>query len=270
MELLGYPLPPNLSARDLETLRRLQMVFQNPDEALNPYSSVGAMLRRPLVTLLKLAPEDADREVHRLLKMVSLSEDYAIRKPGQLSGGEKQRVAIARAFAAAPEMLIADEPVSALDVSVQASILNLLGELRQGRATAMLFISHDMSVVGYIADLIAVMYRGQVVEFTSGADLYQPPYHPYTEALLSAIPAPDPSLRQERIRLPDEMQDQPDPLPGCPFYSRCPRRLGEVCHEEEPPWQAAENDSRIRCHIPLEQLLQAPAVTHLDAGMMGS
>jgi peptide/nickel transport system ATP-binding protein len=265
MELLGFPLPANISQRDLETLRRLQMVFQNPDDALNPYSSVGAMLRRPLERLLKLSPQDADRQVRKFLSMVSLPEDYVARKPKQLSGGEKQRVAIARAFATSPYLLIADEPVSALDVSVQASILNLLNELGSEQATAMLFISHDLSVVGYIADLIAVLYRGQVVEYVRGADIYQPPYHPYTEALLLAIPAPDPKLHRERIRLPEEIQEHLDQPSGCYFYSRCPRRLGEICREVDPPWQASGSDARIRCHIPLEQLLQVPAVTQMES-----
>jgi peptide/nickel transport system ATP-binding protein len=269
LELLGLSLPANLGKRDLETLRHLQMVFQNPEEALNPYLTVGASLRRPLINLLQMPSGEADREVARLLQEVGLPADYAQRMPGQLSGGEKQRVAIARAFASNPDLLVADEPVSSLDVSVQATVLNLLHELQQEYHSTLLLISHDLAVVGYLADEIAVIYLGHLMEFSKSQGLFEPPYHPYTEALLSAIPLPNPRSRQEQIRLEG---DVPSPLnvpSGCPFHTRCPRFLGEICVNVDPPWHFDEvSGTRYYCHIPPDELraVQKPifSVTAVD------
>jgi peptide/nickel transport system ATP-binding protein len=254
IELLGAALPARLGRRPLETLRRLQFVFQNPEESLNPYLTVGETLRRPFRTLLNMSRTAADAEVARLLAAVRLPASYRRRLPGQLSGGEKQRVAIARAFATNPDLLLADEPVSALDVSVQASILNLLHDLQNERHSTLIFISHDLAVVGYLADQIAVMYLGRLMEVAAAADLFTPPYHPYTEALLSAIPLLDPDAAQEAIRLEGDAPGQMAVTRGCPFHPRCPRVLGDLCRTETPPWQTAENGKRIFCHIPLDEL----------------
>jgi peptide/nickel transport system ATP-binding protein len=256
IELLGLPLPPTLSRRGLETLKHVQMVFQNPEEALNPYLSVGASLRRPLMTLMQKSRREADAEVQKLLAAVRLPGDYARRMPGQLSGGEKQRVAIARAFASSPDLLLADEPVSSLDVSVQATILNLLNHLQAEQSSTMLFISHDLAVVGYLADEIAVIYLGHIMEMTRAENLFEPPCHPYTEALLSAIPMPDPGARRENIRLEGDIPSPAVGLTGCPFHTRCPRSLGDICAQVEPPWRVDERTGkRYFCHIPLEELL---------------
>jgi peptide/nickel transport system ATP-binding protein len=214
-----------------------------------------------------MSKDEADREVIRLLDSVRLPAGYARRRPDQLSGGEKQRVAIARAFAANPDLLIADEPLSALDVSVQASILNLLSKLQEKHGFGNLFISHDLAVVGYLADEIAVIYAGYLMELTKSEELYNPPHHPYTEALLSAIPKIDPELIHEPIHLEGEVPDQVDVPSGCPFHPRCPRyrqmtdRLGDLCPTQQPPWQETETGKRIYCHIPAGELerLQVPA-----------
>ncbi len=257
MELLDMPLPPRLSKRSQDIKRRLQIVFQNPEEALNPYLTVGQTLRRPLMTLRKMSRDEADEAVTRLLADVRLPAGYAQHRPSQLSGGEKQRVAIARAFAADPDLLISDEPVSALDVSVQASILNLLNELQDERGTSNLFISHDLAVVGYLADEIAVIYAGHLMEIASAEELFQPPSHPYTEALLSAIPNIDPKVAHEPIRLEGDVPNQIDIPSGCPFHPRCPRFLGDVCVSERPPWQETPTGKRVFCHISLQELLEA-------------
>jgi peptide/nickel transport system ATP-binding protein len=258
MELLSISLPAQLTKRDLDTLRHLQMVFQNPEEALNPYITVGESLRMPLMTLLGKSAKEADEQVGELLASVKLDPSYAQRMPGQLSGGEKQRVAIARAFASNPALLICDEPVSSLDVSVQASILNLLNEMQAQHNNSLLFISHNLAVVGYLADEIAVIYLGTLMEIAAAADLFEPPYHPYTEALLSAIPLADPQAEQEHIRLEGEIPSPTDIPSGCPFHTRCPRFLGEICVEQVPPWRVDERTGkRYFCHIPVGDLLDA-------------
>jgi peptide/nickel transport system ATP-binding protein len=256
VELLGIQLPASLGARNRETLSHLQMVFQNPEEALNPYMTVGESLTRPLIRLRGLSASEARRLVPELLAAVRLPADYAHRFPGQLSGGEKQRVAIARSFASQPELLLADEPVSALDVSVQANILNLLAELQDDRQTAMLLISHDIAVVGYLADEIAVMYLGELMQTSPAEAIFDAPYHPYTEALLASVPPPDPFVEQKKIRLEGELPSAIDLPSGCPFHTRCPRFLGELCVHQRPPWQASADGKRILCHIPVEELEQ--------------
>lgn len=255
--LLDIPLARDLSGRDQTMLRNLQMVFQNPDDALNPYMTVGETLRRPLMQLAGYARAEADEGVSRLLAAVKLSPSYAERLPSQLSGGEKQRVAIARAFAAQPELLLFDESVSALDVSVQASILNLLNELQRDNQSAYLFISHDLAVVSYLADEIAVIYLGHLMEVGRTQDILDPPYHPYTEALLSAIPMLDLDIQQEHIRLEGDIPSPSNIPTGCRFHTRCPRFLGDICVNQEPPWQEDENGHRIYCHIPLDELRAA-------------
>jgi peptide/nickel transport system ATP-binding protein len=257
IELLGAALPGGLDQRTRATLRQLQMIFQNPEEALNPHLTIGETLKRPLISLLGSTPGEAQREIAGLLEAVRLPPQYASRFPAQLSGGEQQRVAIARAFAAQPELLIADEPVSALDVSVQAAVLNLLNELQQDRGNAIVFISHDIAVVGYLADRVAVMYLGHLMDVADAEDIFAPPYHPYTEALLSAIPLIDPGAEQATVRLRGEVPSAVDIPGGCPFHPRCPRFLGEICVQERPPWRTdASSGRRIYCHIPVMELRQ--------------
>ena len=257
IELLGFQLPADLFSRSDETLRHLQYVFQNPDEALNPYMTIGQTLARPFISLLGMTREEADQQIAGMLEAVRLPQSYAGRYPAQLSGGEKQRVAIARAFATAPDLLLADEPVSALDVSVQASILNLLRDLQHENRNSLVFISHDLAVVGYLADQIAVMYLGRIMEIVDSTRLFTPPLHPYTEALLASIPQIEPRETELGEPLAGEVPSQVSPPSGCPFHPRCPRIMGERCRTELPPWQVSESGDRIFCHIPLAELRAA-------------
>nr|MDQ3399273.1 ABC transporter ATP-binding protein [Deinococcota bacterium] len=198
-----------------------------------------------------------------LLRAVKLDPAYAGRLPGDLSGGEKQRVAVARAFAASPEVLMFDESVSGLDVSVQAALLNLLGSLQREHGSAYLFVSHDLAVVSYVADEIAVMYLGHLMEVGRTRAVLAPPYHPYTEALLSAVPRPEPGARGAPVRLKGELPSPTDIPGGCRFHTRCPRFIGDICRTVEPPWQEDTSGTRIYCHISLEELTrtQTPLAT---------
>jgi peptide/nickel transport system ATP-binding protein len=247
-------LPYKVSDRDPETLKKIQVVFQNPDASLNPQLPVGQSVGRPLVLLGNVSPEEVDRKVRELFQAVNLPDDYVERLPHELSGGEKQRVAIARAFAANPTLTILDEPISSLDVSVQASLMNLLIRLQQKNGTAYLFISHDLAAVRHLSDWIAVVYLGRLWEVGPAREVFASPYHPYTEALLSAIPIPDLDLRQERIRLEGSVPSPMDIPTGCRFHTRCPRKIGPICETEEPPWQNANRYHSICCHIPLDEL----------------
>jgi peptide/nickel transport system ATP-binding protein len=265
-EFMGLDISEPVAKRDLAIIQELQMVFQNPDSTLNPSFTVGNQIGRPLKRF-KTVPRDQVRgEVIRLLGMMKLGERYYDRLPRQLSGGEKQRVGIARAIAGRPELVLCDEPVSSLDVSVQAAVLNLLMEIQQELGTTMIFIAHDLSVVRFFCDYIAVMYLGQIAEYGPAEAIYAPPYHPYTEALLSAVPVPDPSVAQKHIRLSGNVPSALNPPSGCRFHTRCPRRAemlpagGKICEEEIPPWRNVDGEHRIFCHIPLEQLCQMEAV----------
>jgi peptide/nickel transport system ATP-binding protein len=267
LELLSVPLKRELAARDKAALKRLQMVFQSSEEALNPYRTVGDILRRPFRKLAGMRYAEADAAARKLLAAVKLSEGYLVRLPGELSGGERQRVAIARAFATEPELLILDESVSGLDVSVQAAILNLLAELQLERGVSYLFVSHDLAAVSYLADRIAVLYLGHLMQVAATGELLNPPYHPYTEALLSAIPLAKPQPHAWSVRLKGEIPSPTDIPSGCRFHSRCPRYLGDICRTQEPPWQTTADGGRIYCHIPLDELkaLQTPLVGERDA-----
>jgi peptide/nickel transport system ATP-binding protein len=234
--------------------RKLQMVFQNPDSTLNPSHSIGYIVERALRRMKGVAGKSARAEARKLMETVKLPADFVNRKPRQLSGGQKQRVAIARALAGDPDLVVADEPVSALDVSVQAAIINLLIELQANRDATLIFISHDLSVVRYLADRVAVMYLGKIVEFGDVDDVFQPPYHPYTEALLSAVPVPDPDLKQKRIILEGNLPSVRNVPAGCPFATRCPRKVGAICDTTPPPELRTPSGHRIACHIPLEEL----------------
>ncbi len=256
IELCGVDISLELAQRGRDTLRNLRMVFQNPNDALNPYQTVGQALERPLLLLSgdRLNREQRHARIIELLEAVRLTADYADRYPGELSGGEKQRVAIARAFAADPTLIVADEPTSSLDVSVQAVVLNLLKDLRAQRGASYMLISHDLDVVAYLSDWIAVMYLGQIVEEGDTEDVYNPPSHPYTEALISAIPVPDPTQPRGSIRLEGDVPSARHIPSGCRFHTRCPRKIGAICEQEAPPWRDAGDGHRIRCHIPLDEL----------------
>ncbi len=262
VDFLGVDISVPVSERDLDLIKELQMVFQNPDSTLNPAFSVGHQIARPLSRFKTVPGKRVRQEAIRLLRAVKLNESYYNRLPRQLSGGEKQRIGIARAFAANPDLVLCDEPVSALDVSVQAAVLNLLLEIQQESGTTMLFIAHDLSVVRFFSDYVAVMYLGKLCEFGTADAIYAPPYHPYTEALLSAVPIPDPRAKQKRIRLSGTVPSALNPPSGCTFHTRCPRRRGEICETEEPSPQVAGDGHVIYCHTPLEELREIePVVT---------
>jgi peptide/nickel transport system ATP-binding protein len=259
IRFLGSDISVTVSHRDEKLVKELQMVFQNPDSTMNPSYTVGQQIGRPLQRFRSVPAQRVRGEVMRLLNAVRLDQSYYDRLPRQLSGGEKQRVGIARAFASQPELVLCDEPVSALDVSVQAAVLNLLLEIQHQHNTTMLFIAHDLSVVRFFSDYVAVMYLGHVVEFGPAEAIYAPPYHPYTEALLSAVPIPDPTAEQKHIRLEGTVPSALNPPSGCVFHTRCPRRSmlpdgGRVCESEVPPWICNTEEHRISCHIPLEEL----------------
>jgi peptide/nickel transport system ATP-binding protein len=200
-----------------------------------------------------------DRRIASLAESVRLRPEHLDQRPAMLSGGLKQRVAIARAFAGSPALVLCDEPTSALDVSVQAAILNLLADLQAEQKVAYLFISHDLGIVRYLADRIAVMYLGQVVDIGAADDVFNAPHHPYTEALLSAMPTIDDQEQAHQIRLTGSIPSPSNPPSGCRFHTRCHRRLGEICTEKEPPWQHAGADHRYRCHIQPAELRRTQA-----------
>ncbi|MBL8117084.1 MAG: ABC transporter ATP-binding protein [Anaerolineae bacterium] len=256
MQLLDIPLSLELGKRTQAVRRELQMIFQNPNDTLNPYQTIGSALERAvkLLSPSALTPEQIQERVIHLLQLVRLPADYVHRYPAELSGGEKQRVAIARAFAGKPALVVADEPTSALDVSVQAVILNLLKDLRAEEGASYLFISHDLRAVSYLADWLMVMYLGEIMEEGSTEQVYGIPSHPYTEALISAIPIADPTIKQMPIRLDGEVPSASNVPTGCRFHSRCPRKIGAICEEEAPPWREAGNNHFIRCHIPIDEL----------------
>jgi peptide/nickel transport system ATP-binding protein len=260
VEFLGFDISQPVKKRDLDLIRELQMVFQNPDSTMNPSFSVGHQIGRPLRRFGTVPKDKVREEVIRLLDSVKLDGSYFYRLPRQLSGGEKQRVGIARAFAGRPDLVLCDEPVSSLDVSVQAAVLNLLLEIQQEFGTTLVFIAHDLSVVRFFSDFVAVMYLGKICEIGPAEAIYAPPYHPYTEALLAAVPIPDPSVEQKHIRLSGSVPSALNPPSGCRFNTRCPHKIGEICQTEEPPWQDAGGGHRIFCHIPLEELQKMDAV----------
>jgi len=260
VELDGAPLAGRITKRDSDQVRAVQIVFQNPDSALNRRFAVRRIIGRALFKLRGLRGRPRDDRVRELAESVRFDERLLGARPVQLSGGLKQRVAIARAFAGEPRVVVCDEPTSALDVSVQAAILNLLVDLQSEKGVTYLFISHDLGVVRYLSDRIAVLYLGRLMELGQAATVFEPPHHPYTEALLSAVP----TLSGEegaRIRLQGEIPSAAEPPSGCVFHTRCPRFLGDVCVEQEPPLAEVERGHFLRCHIPVEELrrLQADA-----------
>ncbi|MBS3812514.1 ABC transporter ATP-binding protein [Candidatus Bipolaricaulota bacterium] len=259
IDFAGKDITAPISRRSPKTLKRIQIVFQDPRSTLNPKRTVGQAIARPLALHGDFARSEIPKKTARLLRSVGLDPSLADRFPDQLSGGQKQRVATARAFATNPALVLHDEPTSSLDVSVQATILNLLLELQEGSGTSYLFISHDLSVVRHISDYIAVMYLGHLVEYGRTGEIFSPPYHPYTEALLSAIPVPDPGLSRKRIRLKGSVPSAVDPPSGCVFHTRCPRKIGEVCESESPPARG-EGEHKIHCHITRDELSEVEPV----------
>ena len=244
MQLEGAALQPLPARKQLESV---QIVFQNPDSALNRAHTIRRIIGRALERLAKLRGKAVEDRMLALTRGVQLADRYLAAKPRQLSGGLKQRVAIARAFAGTPKLVVCDEPTSALDVSVQAAILNLLADLQAERGTSYLFISHDLGVVRYLSDRIAVLYLGRLMEIGPADRVFSGPHHPYTEALLSAVPGRDGTSR--RVRLEGEIPSAMTPPSGCVFHTRCPRHIGPICDTEEPPLSERDAGHSIRCHL---------------------
>ncbi|RFU61071.1 ABC transporter ATP-binding protein [Bacillus sp. V59.32b] len=237
--------------------RSMQMIFQDPYASLNPRSTVHEIISEPM-EVHRLYPNKQERleRVYQLLEDVGLNRDHANRYPHEFSGGQRQRIGIARALALDPEFIIADEPISALDVSVQAQVVNLLKRLQKEKGLTYLFIAHDLSMVKQISNRIAVMYLGHIVELTTSKELYNHPLHPYTQALLSAIPIPDPDVEdvRERIILKGELPSPVNPPSGCVFRTRCPYVM-EACATHKPQWQEVEENHFVACHLYNKKLI---------------
>jgi peptide/nickel transport system ATP-binding protein len=253
VKLVGNKVAAASVDRSASEKRSMQMVFQNPDSALNRSWSVRRILLRSVIKLTSMTGSEANFRVETLAEQMRLTPRHLDLRPRQLSGGLKQRVAIARAFAGDPRIVVCDEPTSALDVSVQAAILNLLADLQSEKHTSYVFITHDMGVVRYLADRIAVMYLGRIQEVGPTDDVFKGPHHPYTEALLSAVPSVD-GEPTKRIRLDGEIPSPANPPSGCVFHPRCPRAIPGVCEVSEPPLLEVSPKHSMRCHIPLETL----------------
>ena len=240
----------SLGRNDLRALSRdMQIIFQDPYASLNPRMTVGAIIGEALI-IHKLAPTKQafeDRTVE-LLETVGLHPDHMRRYPHEFSGGQRQRIGIARALAVSPKLIVGDEPVSALDVSIQAQVINLLEDLQQQFSLTYLFIAHDLSVVEHISTRVAVMYLGRIVEIATAHDLYTNPLHPYTEALLSAVPIPDPTVKRQRIRLQGDVPSPINPPSGCHFHTRCPIRQ-QLCSEEAPRLKQSGDGHWVSCHF---------------------
>ena len=251
--LRGRAMADSATNRIEESIQAIQMVFQNPDSALNRSWTVRRILTRSVTKLTGVKGDQADAKAREIATAMQLSPRHLDMRPRQLSGGLKQRVAIARAFAGNPDVVVCDEPTSALDVSVQAAILNLLAQLQREERTSYLFISHDIGVVRYLADRIAVMYVGRIVEIGTTDQIFEGPVHPYTEALLSAVPSVD-GVARNRIPLAGDIPSPSNPPPGCVFHTRCKYTIAGTCDKVEPPEIQIEDKHTLRCHLPLDQL----------------
>ncbi|MGI9416188.1 MAG: ABC transporter ATP-binding protein, partial [Hyphomicrobiales bacterium] len=251
--------------RDAKTISSLQMVFQNPFDTLNPSHTVGSQIGRVIKKFgVESDPTKIRDRVMELLDIVKLPRDFAHRRPRQLSGGQKQRVGIARAFAGNPKVVIADEPVSALDVSVQAAVTELLMDIQRDNRTTLLFISHDLSVVRYLSDRVVVMYLGQIMEKGSTEEIFAPPYHPYTEALLSAVPIADTKVEKRKIVLTGEIPSPLNPPKGCPFCTRCQYAIEGLCEVTPPPQKEFGDRHVIACHLDEQILKDMEPVIQID------
>jgi peptide/nickel transport system ATP-binding protein len=230
--------------------RDMQIIFQDPYASLNPRKTVGSIVGEALVIhrVAKSAQEYKDRVVD-LLELVGLKAEHYQRYPHEFSGGQRQRIGIARALAIRPKLVVCDEPVSALDMSIQAQVINLLEDLRQKFGLTYVFIAHDLSVIEHVSNRVAVMYLGRIVEIASARELYTNPLHPYTEALLSAVPVPDPKVKRVRILLEGEVPNPVNPPSGCPFHPRCPIRQMPLCGAERPELKQTRNGHQVACHL---------------------
>ena len=241
----------NLSEKEMRSLRRrMQMVFQDPYSSLNPRQNVGNIVAEPLRVHGLASGRDVEKQVQHLLEVVGLPQGAANRYPHEFSGGQRQRIGLARSLALNPDLIVADEPVSALDVSIQAQIINLLEDLQSEFDLTFMFIAHDLAVVRHISDRIAVMYLGKIVEVAPADQLYVAPLHPYTIALLSAVPIPDPAVEhaRERIILTGDLPSPANPPSGCRFHTRCPFRQPERCHDEVPELRILADRQAVACH----------------------
>jgi oligopeptide/dipeptide ABC transporter ATP-binding protein len=245
----------HLSRQELKPLRRdMQVVFQDPYSSLNPRKTVGTIIGEPFVIHgIEYDTAKRKRLVQDLMEQVGLNPEHYNRLPFEFSGGQRQRIGVARAIALKPRLVVADEPVSALDVSIQAQILNLLRDLQRDLGLTIVFIAHDLSVVRHMCDRVAVMYLGKIVEFADNEQLYDHPRHPYTGALLSAVPVPDPRLAREKHRqvLVGDVPSPTNPPPACRFHTRCPKFVAGPCDVEEPLLEAKQGGNIAACHYPL-------------------
>lgn len=230
----------------------MQMVFQDPYASLNPRHTVGKIIEEPLKVHGMKDPEERKKKVRELLDTVGLSSYHEKRYPHQFSGGQRQRIGIARALAVQPKLIVADEPVSALDVSIQSQVLNLLKDLQKDFDLTYVFIAHDLSVVRQISDRVGVMYLGRLVELADSTELYENPKHPYTQALLSAVPIPDPDHESNRVILEGDVPSPADPPKGCPFHTRCPMAM-DICKSVDPAFNEEESDHYVACHLYTEE-----------------
>ncbi|MBX6353671.1 MAG: dipeptide ABC transporter ATP-binding protein [Thermoflavifilum sp.] len=239
-----------MSKSQMRAMRRqLQMVFQDPYASLNPRFTVMETLSAPLkIHGLYPSPKERERRVHEMLERVGLSPEHARRYPHEFSGGQRQRIGIARALMVEPRLIVLDEPVAALDVSVQSQVLNLLKDLQNEYGYSYIFVAHDLSVVRYISHRILVLYLGQMMEWAETDDLFAHPLHPYTQALLSAVPVPDPDQKRERIILQGDLPSPANPPKGCPFHTRCPVAM-PVCSEQRPTWSEVRPGHFVACHL---------------------
>jgi peptide/nickel transport system ATP-binding protein len=238
-----------MSRREMKTYRReMQIIFQDPFSSLNPRMTVMEIISEPLIIHQVASGDEIKVRVRELLEQVGMRVQHMNRYPYAFSGGQRQRIGIARALALNPKFIVCDEPVSALDVSIQAQVLNLLNDLQKDLGLTYLFISHDLSVVEHISDRVAVMYLGSIVELAAAEELYAAPRHPYTEALLSAVPSADPDHKVQRILLPGDVPSPSNPPPGCKFHPRC-QYAKDICKTDIPPWRETSPDHWVSCHL---------------------